>query len=170
MLFFRAILKVCVASSAGVGMTTFSDDLAEFLRVAADWVEAGGNIQIFLGSICVIFGVWAIMDFVKLLKGREPAPKAAHPEDMLKRAAKRAAEEHERRATPPSPPLSPLPVQTENPALQDAREREAEAKARRDQADAQLRTIEHNLGYGYKTLLAALLGGDRHPDNEKEDK
>ena len=50
--------------------------------------------------------------------------------------------------------------------LQEAREREAEAKARRDQADAELCTIEHDLGYGYKKLLAALLGGGQRTDRK----
>ena len=73
---------------------------------------------------------------------------------MLKRAAKHAAKEHGHRDSATNPLSSPVPPQVENSDLQEAREREAEAKARSDQVDAEFRTHVYN----FNTVLGALLG------------
>ena len=57
------------AGVSGLGMTTAANDLSEFLRSAADWVEAGGSIEIVLWAITIVFAGWAAIDVAKWVRG-----------------------------------------------------------------------------------------------------
>lgn len=151
----RIIVEVGAVCAALIGMATAPSYLAQFARGFADWVEGGGNYQIFLGSI-----VFALLVLIAL------EVRAWIAERKVAKAARGA------RDAPPSSPSSPLPSLPSSAALREARRREAEAKAQSDLVDSEVRTFSYRLN--------AVLGGmfglpsrgdgtdrDRKPDEEE---
>lgn len=151
----RIIVEVGTVCAAVIGMATAPSYLAQFARGFADWVEGGGNYQIFLGAIVAPLLVLIALE-VRAWRSERKAAKDATGA----------------RNAPPSSPSSLLPSSPSSAALREARRREAEAKAQSDLVDSEFRT------FGYK--LNAVLGGmfglpsrgdgtdrDRKPDEEE---
>lgn len=138
MFLLRTLVKVGGAASAGLGMTTAADDLASFLRSLADWVEAGGNVQLVLGLICGTLILWAAFDVRQFLRKPNSNRKPKQSHSVRNRVA--------------NPGLAEK-AGTAPPALQKALEREAEAKAKSDQVDAEFRTARYNLNAALGNLL-----------------
>ncbi len=73
----KTFAKTAASLGAGVGMTTFSSDLANVLRSMADMLEAGGYVKIVLLVIAVVFGAWAAFDVWKYVVERREKPNDA---------------------------------------------------------------------------------------------
>ena len=69
----RTMGKGCLAVLSGVGVTTLSDDLSDFLRSVADWVDAGGSIQLILWAGCGALWLWFLFDVWQYVQAQRKA-------------------------------------------------------------------------------------------------
>lgn len=56
-------------------MTTLVDDIANFLRSVADWLEGGDNVKLIFGIICTVLTLWVLSDFWQLWRNRKQKSK-----------------------------------------------------------------------------------------------
>ena len=59
--------------AAGIGVTTAPSDLAAFLYSVADWVDAGGRIEMILWGVIGVFGIWMVFDIWTWASARRKA-------------------------------------------------------------------------------------------------
>ena len=59
--------------AAGIGVTTAPSDLAAFLYSVADWVDAGGRIEMILWGVIGVFGIWMVFDILTWAAARRKA-------------------------------------------------------------------------------------------------
>ncbi len=43
-------------------MITAPSDLARLLRSTADWFDGGGNVELILWGVIIVFGIWMVLD------------------------------------------------------------------------------------------------------------